>query len=68
MQIDEPKSSCVGQCRGEIVDLHPIITSCGFYVCLINMDKFFGIAEPIILIDVPGLELIWPSDIPECGC
>jgi hypothetical protein len=32
---------------------------------MIELDELFGIAGLIILIDVPGLELLWPNDLPE---
>jgi hypothetical protein len=32
---------------------------------MIDLDELFGIAGPIILIDVPSLEFLWPDDLPE---
>jgi hypothetical protein len=29
------------------------------------LNKFFRVAEFVILVDVSSLELIWPSDLPE---
>jgi hypothetical protein len=67
-QIDEPRPSHAGQCHGKIVGFYPIISSCGLYDCFIDLDEFFGIVGPIILVNVPGLELVWPFEIPEWGC
>jgi hypothetical protein len=33
---------------------------------MIDLDELFRIAGPIILIDVPILEFLWPDDLPEC--
>jgi hypothetical protein len=57
--------SC-GQCRGRIIDLYPIISSCSLDDCMIDVDELFRIAGPIILVDVPSLEFLWPDDLPEC--
>jgi hypothetical protein len=32
---------------------------------MVDLDEFLGIAGAIILIDVSGLELIWPDNLPE---
>jgi hypothetical protein len=32
---------------------------------MVDLDEFLGIVEAIILIDVSGLELIWPDNLPE---
>jgi hypothetical protein len=32
---------------------------------MIDLDEFLGIAGPIILVDVPGLEFLWPDNLPE---
>jgi hypothetical protein len=32
---------------------------------MIDLDKLFGIAGPIILVNVPGLELLWTNGLPE---
>jgi hypothetical protein len=32
---------------------------------MVDLDEFLGIDEAIILIDVSGLELIWPDNLPE---
>jgi hypothetical protein len=34
-------------------------------MCMIDLDELFGIARPIIFIDVHGFELFWPPDLPE---
>jgi hypothetical protein len=64
-QVDDPRSGRIGQCRGQIVGLHLIISSCGLDDCLIDLDEFFRIAGPIIIVNVPSLELVWPYDIPK---
>jgi hypothetical protein len=32
---------------------------------MIDLDKFFRIAESIIFVDVPSLEFLWPPDLLE---
>jgi hypothetical protein len=32
---------------------------------MVDLDEFLGIVGAIILIDVSGLELIWPDNLPE---
>jgi hypothetical protein len=32
---------------------------------MINLDKLFGIAGAIILVNVLNLEFLWPDDLPE---
>jgi hypothetical protein len=32
---------------------------------MIDMDELFGITGPIILVNVPSLEFLWPDDLPE---
>jgi hypothetical protein len=32
---------------------------------MIDLDEFFGVAGPIILVDVPSLELLWLDHLPE---
>jgi hypothetical protein len=34
-------------------------TNNGLNDCLIDLDEFLGIAGPIILVNVLGLELVW---------
>jgi hypothetical protein len=45
--------------------LYPIISTDTFYDGLINPNKFFRIAEAIILINVAYLKLGWPPDLSE---
>jgi hypothetical protein len=47
------------------VGLYPIISTGSFYDGMINLNKFFRIAEAIILINMACLELAWPPDLPE---
>jgi hypothetical protein len=47
------------------VGLYPIISTDSFYDGLINLNKFFRIAETVILINVACLELGRPLDLPE---
>jgi hypothetical protein len=47
------------------VGLYPIISTGSFYDGMINLNKFFSIAEAIILINMACLELAWPPDLPE---
>jgi hypothetical protein len=42
-----------------------ILSSCGLNDYMIDLDEFFRISGPIILVNVPGLKLVWPSDIPK---
>jgi hypothetical protein len=32
---------------------------------MVDLDELFGIVGPIILIDVPNLEFLWPNNLPE---
>jgi hypothetical protein len=32
---------------------------------MIDLDELLGIAGAIILVDVPGLEFIWPNNVSE---
>jgi hypothetical protein len=32
---------------------------------MVDLDEFLGIVGAIILVDVSGLELIWPDNLPE---
>jgi hypothetical protein len=32
---------------------------------MIDLDEFFGIAGPVILVNVLNLEFLWPDDLPE---
>jgi hypothetical protein len=32
---------------------------------MIDLDEFLGIAGPVTLVDVPGLEFLWPDNLPE---
>jgi hypothetical protein len=32
---------------------------------MIDLDELFEIARPIILVDVPNLEFLWPDNLPE---
>jgi hypothetical protein len=32
---------------------------------MIDLDKLFRIVGPIILVDVPSLEFLWPDNLPE---
>jgi hypothetical protein len=32
---------------------------------MIDLDEFFRIVEPIILVNVPNLKFLWPDDLPE---
>jgi hypothetical protein len=57
-QIDKPRSSHMGQCRGQIVGLYPIVTSGGLNDSIIDLDKFFWIAGAIIPVNMPELELL----------
>jgi hypothetical protein len=41
-----------------LISIYPIVSSCGLDDCMIELDELFGIAGLIILIDVPGLELL----------
>jgi hypothetical protein len=50
------------------VGLYPIISTGSFYDGLINLNKFFRIAETIILINVVCLELDRPPDLPKWPC
>jgi hypothetical protein len=34
-------------------------------ICVIDLNELFGIARPIILVDVRSLEFLWPDDMPE---
>jgi hypothetical protein len=63
--IDEPQSGRSGQCRMQEVGIYSIISTDSFYDDLINLNKFFGIAGAIILINVTCLELGRPPDLPE---
>jgi hypothetical protein len=47
------------------VGLYPIISIGSFYDGLIKLNKLFGIAGVVILINVACLELGWPPDLPE---
>jgi hypothetical protein len=47
------------------VSLYSIISTGSFYDDLINLNKFFGIAVAIILINVTCLELGRPPDLLE---
>jgi hypothetical protein len=40
-QIDEPLYGCVGQCRGQIVGLHTIVTSSGLNNRVVDLDELF---------------------------
>jgi hypothetical protein len=32
---------------------------------MIDLDELLRIAGPVILVDVPGLEFLWPDNLPE---
>jgi hypothetical protein len=32
---------------------------------MIDLEEFFGIAGPVILIDAPDLEFLWLDNLPE---
>jgi hypothetical protein len=32
---------------------------------MVNLDELLGIAGAIILVDMPGLEFIWPDNLPK---
>jgi hypothetical protein len=32
---------------------------------MIDLDELFGIARPVILVDVPSLEFLWSDDLSE---
>jgi hypothetical protein len=32
---------------------------------VIDLDEFFWIVGVIIFVNMPGLELLWPDDLPE---
>jgi hypothetical protein len=32
---------------------------------MVDLDELLGIAGTIILVDVSGLELLWPDNLPE---
>jgi hypothetical protein len=64
-QVDEPRSSCAGQCRGQIVGFYPIVSSGGLNDRVIDLDEFFRIAGSVILVDRFRLELVRTSDLPE---
>jgi hypothetical protein len=63
--IDKPRSGHIGQCRGHIVGLYPIISSRGLNDIMIDLDEFFWIAGDVILVNMPGLKLLWPDDLLE---
>jgi hypothetical protein len=45
--------------------LYPIVSSCGLNDSMIHLDKLLRVVGLIILVDVPGLELFWPDNLPE---
>jgi hypothetical protein len=45
-------------CRGQEVGFYLIVSSRGLYDCLIDLDEFFGIARPIVPVNVADLEFI----------
>jgi hypothetical protein len=47
------------------VGIYPIISIGSLYDGLINLNKFFRIAEAIILINLACLKLGWPPDLHE---
>jgi hypothetical protein len=49
----------------QIVGLYPIICSCGLDDSMVDLYELIGIAEAIILVDVPGLKFICPDNLPE---
>jgi hypothetical protein len=63
--VDEPRSGHTGQGCRQIVSFYPIISSYGLDEYLIDLDELLWISRPIIFVNVPGLELIRPSDVPE---
>jgi hypothetical protein len=58
----------VDRSLGQIVGLYPIISSCSLDDCVIDLDEHFGIAGPIILVDMLSLEFLWPDNLPEWWC
>jgi hypothetical protein len=32
---------------------------------MIELDELLGVAGPVILVDVPDLEFLWPDNLPE---
>jgi hypothetical protein len=45
--------------------LYAIVSSYGLNDGMIDLDELLGIAGPIILIDVPDLEFLWPDNLLE---
>jgi hypothetical protein len=64
-QIDKPRPGRVGQCRGQIIGLYPIISFCGLNDRVVDLDEFLWVAGDVIFVNVPNLELFWPNDLPE---
>jgi hypothetical protein len=51
-----------------MVDLYPIVSSRDLNDNMIDLDKLLGVAGPIIFVDVPGVELFWPDNLPKRWC
>jgi hypothetical protein len=64
-QIDKSGSDRAGQCHGQIMDLYPIVSSCGLNDHVVDLDEFSWIAGAVIFVNMPGLELLWQDDLPE---
>jgi hypothetical protein len=65
MQIDKLGYGRAGQCRGQIIGLYLIISSCSLNDRVVDLDDFPWIAGAIIFVNVPSLEPFWPHDLPE---
>jgi hypothetical protein len=42
-----------------------IVSPCGLNDHVVDLDELFWIAGVVILVNMPGLELVWPNDRPE---
>jgi hypothetical protein len=51
--------------HGQIVGLYLIVSSSGLDDCMIDLDELLRIAGPVILVDVPDLEFLWPNNLPK---
>jgi hypothetical protein len=64
-QVDEPRPGRARQCHEQVIIFHPIISSRGLDDYVIDLEESFGIFGAMIYVDVPGLEVFWPHDLPE---